>query len=86
MKIKKSGKWKIKYNHKTNETVRLRFKFYNSSGTNVENPETYVVQVSHSGTLTPVMLKKADFEPMSFEGTGAGGKKSEKPDKNKISW
>jgi hypothetical protein len=77
---------KIRGTCQTAETLRIRFKFYNSGGTNVENPETYIVQVSHSGTLTPVTLKKADFEPMSFEGTEAGGKKSEKPDKNKISW
>jgi hypothetical protein len=85
VKIKKSGKWKIKYNHKTNETVRLRFKFYNSSSTNVENPETYVVQVSHSGTLTPVTLKRSNLEPRILKSSESGAKKSEKIDMSEIS-
>jgi hypothetical protein len=87
VKIKKSGKWKIKYNHKTNETVRLRFKFYNSSGTNVENPETYVVQVSHSGTLTPVTLKRSNLEPRILKSSesGSSAKKSEKIDISNVS-
>jgi hypothetical protein len=85
VKIKKNGKWKIKYNHKTSETLRIRFKFYNSGGTNVENPETYVVQVKHNGTLTPVVFKKADFEPMSYSGEQSA-KKSKKIDVSSVSW
>ncbi|MDI6778387.1 MAG: hypothetical protein QMD77_04300 [Patescibacteria group bacterium] len=85
VKIKKSGKWSLKYRHKTNETVLLRFKYYNSSGTNVENPETYVVQVSHSGSLTPVMLKSADFEPMSYSET-QNMEKTEKINMKDLSW
>lgn len=84
VKIKKNGKWSIKYNHKTAETVRIRFKFYNSSGANVENPETYVVQVSHSGTLTPVILKRPDLQPRILKGLGTVKKNLGKIDRSGL--
>lgn len=85
VKIKKSGKWSIKYNHKTSGVVRMKFKFYNSGGTNVQNSNNYFVQVSHSGTLTPVTLKSADFEPMSFSGSSTDAKSSGKTDRSSLS-
>ncbi len=84
VKIKKNGKWKLKYNHKTNETVRLRFKYYNSSGINVENPETYVVQVSHSGSLTPVMLKRTDLQPKILKESGIKKKNLEEINRSDL--
>lgn len=73
VKIAKSGKWSIKYKHKAAATLQIRFKFYNSHGTNMQNPAEYVIQVSHSGRLTPVMLESADLQPKSFSSDGSGG-------------
>ncbi|HLM83937.1 MAG TPA: hypothetical protein VK254_01850 [Candidatus Bathyarchaeia archaeon] len=85
VKIKSSGKWKIKYNHKAAATVQIRFKFYNSHGTAIQAPETYVVQVNHKSKLTPVMFKTADLKPMSLDGT-AKGEKSQKADRADVKW
>jgi hypothetical protein len=84
VKIKKNGKWSIKYNHKTSAVVPIKFKFYNSSGTNIQNSNSYFVQVSHNGNLTPVMLKSVDFGPMNYSGSPAGTKSLVKINRIKL--
>ncbi|MCX6766305.1 MAG: hypothetical protein NT170_00780 [Candidatus Moranbacteria bacterium] len=86
VKIGKNGKWSIKYNQKTDGVVRIKFKFYNSGGTDIQNSNDYFVQVSHNGSLTPVMLKSADFQPMSLSGSTKDKKSSEKINRSKMEW
>jgi hypothetical protein len=86
VKIAKNGKWSIKFNHKTAGVVRIKFKFYNSSGTDIQNSNDYFVQVSHNGSLAPVMLEKSDYKPMEFSRSTAGTKSSGKIDRKSLSW
>ena len=86
VKMNKSGKWSLKFNHKTNGVVRIKFKFYNSSGANIQNSNDYFVQVSHSGSLAPVMLKSAELQTKSLSGSAKDGKSSEKIDRSKMEW
>lgn len=86
VKMNKSGKWSLKFNHKTNGIVRIKFKFYNSGGTDIQNSNDYFVQVSHSGSLAPVMLKSAELQPMSLSSGSKDVKRSEKLDRSKMKW